>query len=107
VSIDDGSVAFSSGLSGIDWPFTIYSDVGGTMQRIIGRSDQFFGETIKFVRLGPDSLSGNQIIFHVWFEGGNEGVYIATIREPGSFAAFSVAAMVCMRRLRTPGKAAC
>jgi hypothetical protein len=82
VSIDDGHLAFSSGWNQIGLPFTIYSDVGGSLQRIIGRDDVLFGETVVEVQLGPQGLSGNQIAFYATFTNGNSGIYVATVPEP-------------------------
>jgi hypothetical protein len=84
VSIDSGHVAFSSGWNSIGLPFAIYSDIAGPLQRIVGRDDQLFGETIARLQLGPGGLSGNQLVFYAEFMNGNSGIFIATIPEPAS-----------------------
>jgi len=82
VAADGGRIAFTDGTNPIGLPHRIYSDVGGTLGRIVGRGDTLFGETITKVQLGPDSLSANQIVFYAQFTSGSSGVFLATIPEP-------------------------
>jgi hypothetical protein len=80
LSVDDGHVAFSAyatpGGRGV------YTDLGDSLWRLIGVGDVILGQSIAYIQLGPDGLSGNQITFWASFTNGNSGIFVATIPEP-------------------------
>lgn len=105
VSLDGGCLAFTEGPNPINLPHRIYADIGGSLARIVGRDDVIFGETISNLQIGPDGLSGNQIVFYAKFMSGGSGVFLATIPEPGAapYAAALAWLLVCVvARQRKP-----
>jgi hypothetical protein len=79
VSTDAGHLAFSSTFSGGS---AIYTDLGGSLERILATGDRVFGQTVRNLEMDVEGLSGNQIAFLAEFDNGNSGIFIATIPEP-------------------------
>lgn len=75
-TIDNDNIVFEG--KGIDKQEGIYIYYQGKLQKIINTYDQLDGKKIKQVNLGAVSLSGNQVAFHVLFQDGTEGIYLAT-----------------------------
>jgi hypothetical protein len=99
VSIDHGHVAFTSG--GFEPPTTVlYSDVGGALQRVVGVGDTLLGQTVSSVSIGPDALSGNQIVFIAGFTNGNAGIFIATVPEPAALPLSIISWLAAISRSR-------
>jgi hypothetical protein len=96
LSIDAGHIAFRSETP---YPFsrTLFSDVSGALQRIIGTGDALDGRVISELTLGPDSLSGSQIVFFAYFTNGDRAVVLATIPEPTTML-WVILGCACFRR---------
>jgi hypothetical protein len=77
VSLDAGHVAFSNGDA-------IFTDLDGSIQKLIGRGDTLFGKRISSVVLGTDGLSGDQIGFLARFNDGSSGIFVATVPLPAA-----------------------
>jgi hypothetical protein len=88
VSADGGRVAFTSVLASpplfLDYSSGIYSDVAGSLRRIIGTGDTLGDQLVYSIVISPDALSGNQIAFWARFTDGTTGVYVATVPEPAA-----------------------
>jgi hypothetical protein len=82
VSVHDGHIVFSSGGGAVTLPDAIYSDLGGSLQRIVGAGDGVLGQIVRNVSIGPDALSGHQIAFWASFTNGNSGIFVASLPEP-------------------------
>lgn len=102
IAIENGNVAFSEGPDPIGLPSAIYTNVDGSLRRVIGAGDTLFGSTITKVQLGPDSISGSRVAFFAWLSGGGYGVYVATVPEPSlaGYAGVASIAYFVARRYR-------
>ncbi len=88
-AIDDGAVVFSAADSAAQW--ALYTTHGGSLFRVVGAGDTLDGETVYFVDLGFDAISGNTIGFVAYFRNGNTGVFTATIPEPSPMGLLAIA----------------
>jgi len=84
VVVDSGRIAFTEGPDPIGLPSRLYSDLRGSLERIVGLGDTLGGSTVVRVQIGPEAISGNQIAFFAWLSDGGYGVYVATIPEPSA-----------------------
>jgi hypothetical protein len=115
VSVDNGAVAFGYGTGFAYVPpstgpdetalYGVYSNLGGTLARVLDRGDMLDGKLVSRAHIGPGGLDGNQIAMTVDFEDGSNAVYVATpIPEPTTVALLISAAgliAICVRAART------
>ena len=73
---DNGKVAFVG--IGTDEQQGIYTNLNGSLEKVVDRNTLLDGKTIKDLAFGPYGLNENQIAFTVLFTDGTEGIYIAT-----------------------------
>ncbi len=77
---ENGACAFIAARTGLGT--RLYSDIGGTLRRIIGEGDTLLGSTpIKYIYMTSQALSESQIAFHVTFNDNTQGIYVATVTE--------------------------
>jgi hypothetical protein len=101
ISIDQGRLVVQSG--GEDRLMTngptepnygfpgVYGYFGGPLEKVLANGDILDGHLVSTVRIGPESLSGDQVALLVSYAGGS-GIYIATlIPEPATLAILSIA----------------
>ena len=82
-SLDAGSVAFFGENFGIlPYERGIYTNLGGSWEKVIDVTDSLDGRAIDFLEFSPEGLSGNQLALKVWFVDGFQGLYIATADLP-------------------------
>jgi hypothetical protein len=98
ISVDHGHIAFTSGPE--PYKQAIYTDVSGSLQRVVGPGDLLFGEIVASVLMGSAALSDNQIVFRANLTNGNYGVFIATVPEPSTAAVLLLSAWLGMWRRR-------
>ena len=73
---DKGTVVFIG--NGADGQHGLYVFRGGRTSPVVDvRSGVFQGKTPRLFRIGPDALSGNQLVFHVTFADESEGIFLA------------------------------
>ncbi|MGE5609072.1 MAG: hypothetical protein ACM359_07445 [Bacillota bacterium] len=90
-SIDGGTVVFGANARGAE-PYGfdlsqmggIYMWRDGVVSKIINVNDTLDGKALAYLHTGPDSLSGDNIVFHAGFRDGTEGIYVASLPEPTS-----------------------
>lgn len=80
VSVGDGHVAFTDG------NHVLYSDVGGTLERIVGPGDILNGEDVSAVYMSRQALSGDELVFAVQFTDGKSGIFAVPEPACASFA---------------------
>ena len=75
--IDPDNVVFE----GFSWSNGkgIYSNIGGSLIKIIDQTDTIGGKGIKDLALGPGGFSGDQVAFGVIFTDGSQGIALGTI----------------------------
>jgi len=85
-SLDGGDVAFKGfGSIGTSGDHGIYTDIGGSLMKVVDLSDMLDGKTLSFLSSGGEALSGNQIAFFAQFTDGSKGIYVATaVPEPSA-----------------------
>ena len=78
-AIENGNVVANFG------PGIIYTNLGGTLFRVIGHGDMLEGKTISLAYCGREALSGNEIVFFALSRYGEDdethGIYVATITD--------------------------
>lgn len=79
LTIDGGNVAFKGTSGNYAEYLGIFTNLGGSLMKVIDLNDTLDGKSIKYLYLWPEGLSGNQIAFHAVFSDGSEGIYVATI----------------------------
>lgn len=83
IAMDGENVAFVAYDVGNPNPFVsgIYTNLGGSLSKVIATGDQLDGKTVVGVGSGgglnPQAMSGNAIAFPVSFNDGSAGIYIA------------------------------
>jgi hypothetical protein len=103
VSSDEGHIAFNARTS-LSGPWSIFTDLGGSMTKLIGPGDVLRGRTVNWVQMGADALDGQSIAFFAEFTDGSDGVYLATVPEPvGVWMLGGVALLRRRRRLLESG----
>jgi hypothetical protein len=90
-SIDNRTIVFGGRTTGAMGTGTFLCDLGGIymwrdgeISKIIDVNDILDGKALAYLHTGPDSLSGDNIAFHARFKDGTEGIYVATVPEPGA-----------------------
>jgi sugar lactone lactonase YvrE len=78
----------------------IYDLNGGTLTKVVDLNDTIDGRAITGLRLSATGLSGDPIAFQATFADGSEGIYFASVPEPGTLLLSGCAAMTaaCARR---------
>jgi hypothetical protein len=83
ISVDQGQVAFASYTTQSEGKgIYVLADGDARPWRLVGGGDLLFGQTVASTNLGPDALSGDQIVFWARFTNGSSGIFVATIPEP-------------------------
>ncbi|HEX2973532.1 MAG TPA: PEP-CTERM sorting domain-containing protein [Tepidisphaeraceae bacterium] len=90
-SIDNRTIVFGGKVTGAMGTGYDLCDLGGIymwrdgeISKVIDVNDTLDGKALANLHTGPDSLSGDNIAFHVQFKDGTEGIYVATVPEPGA-----------------------
>ncbi|NJL37256.1 MAG: PEP-CTERM sorting domain-containing protein [Leptolyngbyaceae cyanobacterium RM2_2_4] len=78
-SISGSNTAFLTGFGS-----AIYTDVGGSFARLIGRNDTLNGKTLASVDFSSNSngLSGDSLAFLARFSDGSQGIFRADLSQP-------------------------
>lgn len=101
----DLSYLFGASVSGSHVAFendaTIYSDLGGSLQRIIGPGDALLGKTARGAVLYDQAVSGNNLVFAADFTDGTSGVYM--VPEPACACFVPLLPLLIRRRGRERG----
>ena len=98
VSIDGLRIAFEGEYDGGEG---LYLWDNGLLLRILDDTQILDGKVISTLDLAFDSaLSGDTVVFHAGFTNGTEGIFTATIPEPGTIAllAAGLPLLACRRR---------
>lgn len=96
-SLDNGNVAFWA--EGYSQQQGIYTDLGGTLEKVIDLTDLLDGKIIDSLAIGKEGLSGNSIAFTAYFSDGSSAVYVAT-PEPASALLFVLGLGLLVSRKR-------
>ncbi len=80
-SLDSGKVAFIG--EGATNQKGIYTNLTGTLEKVIAKGDPLDLKTVDDVRFGVEGLSGDQVAFRVNFTDGSSGIYVATLDGGG------------------------
>ena len=100
-SIDNGRVAFVAiGLRFPPLKHGVYLYDGGSIQKVVNVDDLLDGKTPGDFIIGPEALSGNLLTFRVVFTDQSQGIYVATVPEPGAVALFAASACLMLARRR-------
>ncbi len=76
----------------------IYTDLTGSLTKVIAIGDTFDGKTVDEVNIGQFSLDGNNIAVVVSFTNGSDGVYTFTpVPEPTGLLALGAAGLLVAR----------
>lgn len=98
----DASSVWGASISGSHVAFqddaTIYSDLGGSLQRVVGPGDELFGKTVSGAVMYDQGLSGTELVFTAAFTDGSSGVYL--IPEPPTPALLVLPAAIMLWRAR-------
>jgi hypothetical protein len=95
VAVDEGHIAFFTGIGNLlSFNDTLYSDFGGSLERIIGREDILFGKRVRSVGIGAHCLSGNQLVFVAGFYDNSGGIFLATVPEPSGILGILIGSML-------------
>jgi hypothetical protein len=96
LAISGDRVAFrGTGTSGVNG---IYTDLGGSLTKVIATGDSFDGKTVNAVNIGQFSFDGNNIAVVVGFTNGTGGVYTFTpVPEPTGLLALGVVGLLATR----------
>lgn len=96
ISFDNGKLAFDleiRDVNGVLLHNAIYSDVGGSLTKVIGRGDVLDGQVIRNVDFSRQGLSDGRVAFRVIWGPASESIYLATpvnpVPEPASLAIWS------------------
>jgi len=76
-SLDGGNVAFR-GAGSSEKP-GIYTNIGGSLIKVIAIGDSFDGKKVRFFFFGGEGLSGNSIAFTAQFRDGSEHIFVAEL----------------------------
>jgi hypothetical protein len=81
-AFDSGNIAFTGGRTdgGSKIQQGIYTNLGGSLKKVIDLTDTLDGKNITFIKAGNESLSGDEIAFYVEFDDGSAGIYVATFQ---------------------------
>jgi hypothetical protein len=66
----------------------IYTDLGGTLSKIIAEGDTLNGKKVSHLEFGPGGFSDNQAIFAATFEDGSQAINTASLCTALEFAGF-------------------
>jgi hypothetical protein len=96
VAISGDRVAFRGhGTSGTDG---IYTDLTGSLTKVIAIGDTFDGKTVSAVDIGQFALDGSSLAVMVTFTNGSAGIYTITpVPEPAGLLAIGVAGLLATR----------
>ncbi len=75
-SLSRESVAFIGFGQGNDQG--IYTDLDGSLRKVIASGDVLDGRTVDSLLMSPDALDGEDIVVHLFFDDGSQGIYLAT-----------------------------
>lgn len=101
LSLSGDSVAFlGSGGGGSARGLFVYRD--GEIHEVILVGAQLGGATVSGIDFGAEGFSGDQLAFRATFDDGTQGVWVATIPEPGTLLLLGagLAALAVGRRAR-------
>jgi len=96
VALSGSHVAFRGhGTSGVDG---IYTDLPGSLTKVIATGDTFDGKTVSSADIGQFSMDGNTLAVMVNFTNGSAGVYTFTpVPEPTGLLALGAAGLLATR----------
>lgn len=105
LSIDSGVAVFNGELNSTN--SAVFTNVGGTLQRIVGPGDMLDGKEVFSATLYPGGRDGNLVAMVVRFTDDapfqgqfNQAIYLATLPAPGALLPFAGAAAWAARRSR-------
>jgi len=101
LTLNGGIAVFTDGNIG-----GIYTNFGGTLQRILGNGDMLDGQEVFSAAMVPNGRDGNRLAIAVTFNGHappenfDQAIYLVTLPAPGALLPFGVAALLAARRSR-------
>jgi len=60
----------------------LYVSVGGSIMTVVEVGQTLDGKTVEYVETGSESFDGDQVVFWVYFSGGSQAIYAASIPVP-------------------------
>jgi hypothetical protein len=97
VSVDAGRIVFSGGPDPLGYPSNLYINDAESLHRIIAAGDELSGKIVQKVQIGPQGLSGNEVVFWARFTDLSYGIYLVTIPEPTSGLPVLIAVAIISR----------
>ena len=82
-AIDRGVVVFE-GIGAPGSAVGLYAEAGGELVKIIDLGDSLDGKTPAELEISREAISENRVAFWARFGDGSEGVFVATLPEPGA-----------------------
>ena len=101
LSISGESVAFH-GIGGSAFTSGLYVYRDGEIHEVIEVGDLLDGKVVTWIEFGSEGFAGDQIAFLASFGDGTQGIYVASIPEPGTalMLATGLLALGASRRAR-------
>jgi len=90
-SLDNGNVAFWGFGGNFMYPTGIYTNLGGSLSKVIAGLDALYGKTVAGVYLRRQAISNTQIAFRALFTDGSQGIYLANLNPTTTSVAAATA----------------